>query len=264
MMAGSTKIGRGFMTGGNSVVSAHLTLADNVHLAGRSTVTNNVTRPGAYGGYPLQRLPDALKTALLRKLRIAAKDLSNFAVFKRGVDARKKSAIVYSYIVDAEIAERQAEFVAHLLVHDGRYDDRARRRQRLQAGRDIHRVTEHVVIGIDDVAEMQADAEGLPPLDRHVGVALGHAALQLDCRAHRLDGAAELGHHAVTDGLDDAAVVALEHRRDQLGEMGAQIGERLLLVGAHHAAVARHVGEQDGGKAAIAAGAGVRHLASVT
>jgi UDP-3-O-[3-hydroxymyristoyl] glucosamine N-acyltransferase len=45
MMAGSTKIGRGFMTGGNSVVSAHLTLADNVHLAGRSTVTNNVTRP---------------------------------------------------------------------------------------------------------------------------------------------------------------------------------------------------------------------------
>jgi UDP-3-O-[3-hydroxymyristoyl] glucosamine N-acyltransferase len=73
MMAGSTKIGRGFMTGGNSVVSAHLTLADNVHLAGRSTVTNNVPRAGAYGGYPLQRLPDALKTAVnttrLAKLR---------------------------------------------------------------------------------------------------------------------------------------------------------------------------------------------------
>ncbi len=73
MMAGSTKIGRGFMTGGNSVVSAHLTLADNVMLAGRSTVTNDVTRPGAYGGYPLQRLPDALKTAVnttrLAKLR---------------------------------------------------------------------------------------------------------------------------------------------------------------------------------------------------
>jgi len=72
-MAGSTKIGRGFMTGGNSVVSAHLTLADNVHLAGRSTVTNNVTRAGSYGGYPLQRLPDALKTAVnttrLAKLR---------------------------------------------------------------------------------------------------------------------------------------------------------------------------------------------------
>jgi uncharacterized FAD-dependent dehydrogenase len=54
---------------------------------------------------PLDHGPDALKIALLRKLRIAAKDLTNFAVFKRGVDARKKSAIMYSYIVDAEIAD---------------------------------------------------------------------------------------------------------------------------------------------------------------
>ncbi len=64
MVAGSTKIGRQFITGGNSVVSAHLTLADNVVLAGRSTVTNNITHGGAYGGYPLQPLKDALKTTV--------------------------------------------------------------------------------------------------------------------------------------------------------------------------------------------------------
>ncbi len=62
MMGGSTTIGRRFMTGGNSVVSAHLKLADNVVLAGRSTVTNDVRAPGQYGGYPLQPLKDALKT----------------------------------------------------------------------------------------------------------------------------------------------------------------------------------------------------------
>jgi UDP-3-O-[3-hydroxymyristoyl] glucosamine N-acyltransferase len=62
MMAGSTKIGRRFMTGGNSVVSAHLTLADDVVLAGRSTVTNDVKEAGQYGGYPLQPVKDALKT----------------------------------------------------------------------------------------------------------------------------------------------------------------------------------------------------------
>lgn len=62
MMAGSTKIGRGFMTGGNSVVDAHLTIADNVVLAGRSTVTNDIREAGQYGGYPLQPLRDALKT----------------------------------------------------------------------------------------------------------------------------------------------------------------------------------------------------------
>jgi len=62
MMAGSTTIGRNFVTGGNSVVGAHLKVADDVVLAGRSTVTNNVTEPGQYGGYPLQPLREALKT----------------------------------------------------------------------------------------------------------------------------------------------------------------------------------------------------------
>jgi len=62
MMAGSTTIGRRFMTGGNSVVSAHLTLADDVVLAGRSTVTNDVREPGHYGGYPLQPLKEAMRT----------------------------------------------------------------------------------------------------------------------------------------------------------------------------------------------------------
>jgi UDP-3-O-[3-hydroxymyristoyl] glucosamine N-acyltransferase len=62
MMAGSTTIGRRFMTGGNSVVSAHLTLADDVVLAGRSTVTSDVPQPGHYGGYPLQPLKEAMRT----------------------------------------------------------------------------------------------------------------------------------------------------------------------------------------------------------
>ena len=73
MMAGSTTIGRRFMTGGNSVVSAHLTIADNVSLQGRSNVTKSIARSGAYGGYPLQPLQDALRTTVnlghLSKLR---------------------------------------------------------------------------------------------------------------------------------------------------------------------------------------------------
>ncbi len=64
MMAGSTTIGRNFVTGGNSVVSAHLNIADNVSLQGRSNVTKSIERAGAYGGYPLQPLQDALRTAV--------------------------------------------------------------------------------------------------------------------------------------------------------------------------------------------------------
>jgi len=44
------------------VVTAHLTLGDNVVLAGRSTVTNDVPVAGPYGGYPLQPLKEAMKT----------------------------------------------------------------------------------------------------------------------------------------------------------------------------------------------------------
>ena len=64
MMGGSTKIGRQFQTGGNSVVTGHVTIADNVMLQGRSNVTNDIPEAGAYGGYPLQPLREALKTAV--------------------------------------------------------------------------------------------------------------------------------------------------------------------------------------------------------
>jgi UDP-3-O-[3-hydroxymyristoyl] glucosamine N-acyltransferase len=64
MMGGSTKIGRQFITGGNSVVTAHITVGDNVVLSGRSSVTNDIPAAGAYGGYPLQPLKEALRTAV--------------------------------------------------------------------------------------------------------------------------------------------------------------------------------------------------------
>ncbi len=64
MTGGSTKIGRQFVTGGGTVVTAHVTLADNVILAGRSTVTNDVREAGSYGGYPLQPLKQAMKTVV--------------------------------------------------------------------------------------------------------------------------------------------------------------------------------------------------------
>lgn len=54
---------------------------------------------------PLNHGPEALKSALLKKLRATAGELTSFTVFKRGVDARKKSAIQYAYIVDAVIED---------------------------------------------------------------------------------------------------------------------------------------------------------------
>jgi UDP-3-O-[3-hydroxymyristoyl] glucosamine N-acyltransferase len=62
LTAGSTQIGRRFVTGGGSVTAEHLKISDDVMLAGRSTVTNDILEKGQYGGYPLQPLKDSLRT----------------------------------------------------------------------------------------------------------------------------------------------------------------------------------------------------------
>lgn len=62
LTAGSTHIGKKFTVGGNSVVSDHVNICDNVTLGGRSTVTNDIKDPGVYAGYPIQPIKEALKT----------------------------------------------------------------------------------------------------------------------------------------------------------------------------------------------------------
>ena len=54
---------------------------------------------------PLDHGPEALKAAVLRKLKLPASALKSFAVFKRGHDARSRSAILYIYTVDVELAD---------------------------------------------------------------------------------------------------------------------------------------------------------------
>jgi uncharacterized FAD-dependent dehydrogenase len=54
---------------------------------------------------PLDHGPDALKAAILRKLKLPASALKSFRIFKRGHDARSRSAILYIYTVDVELAD---------------------------------------------------------------------------------------------------------------------------------------------------------------
>lgn len=52
---------------------------------------------------PLDHAPEALKTAIVQKLAIDSTDLTEFSVFKRGYDARKRDAIMLVYTVDAQV-----------------------------------------------------------------------------------------------------------------------------------------------------------------
>ncbi len=51
---------------------------------------------------PLEHPPEAIRSAVLARLGIAAADLVRFEVFRRGVDARKWDAMLFIYTVDAE------------------------------------------------------------------------------------------------------------------------------------------------------------------
>lgn len=51
---------------------------------------------------------EALKNAILSKLKINPKDLIAFNIFKKSVDARKRNAIVYIYTVDASLKNEAA------------------------------------------------------------------------------------------------------------------------------------------------------------
>ena len=57
---------------------------------------------------PLDHTPDALRAAILAKLKIAPAGLEDFTVVKRGHDARKKPKIFYVYTVDVAVKDEAA------------------------------------------------------------------------------------------------------------------------------------------------------------
>lgn len=60
---------------------------------------------------PLDHSPDALRAAIVKRLKINDADLLGFSVFKRSYDARKKnSTILFVYVIDAELRNEAAVF----------------------------------------------------------------------------------------------------------------------------------------------------------
>src|SRR4051812_29128902 len=57
---------------------------------------------------PLGHAEAELRAALVKRLGLAAVDLIGFSVFRRAVDARKKSAIVLIYTLDVEVRDEKA------------------------------------------------------------------------------------------------------------------------------------------------------------
>jgi UDP-3-O-[3-hydroxymyristoyl] glucosamine N-acyltransferase len=61
IVAGSTKIGKNFMSAGGVHVNAHISVADNVVCAGRTGIASDLTESGTYGGYPAIPIKESLR-----------------------------------------------------------------------------------------------------------------------------------------------------------------------------------------------------------
>ena len=57
---------------------------------------------------PLTHAEGEIKAAILKKLNIADEELLNFSIFRRGVDARKAHAILFTYTLLAEVRDEAA------------------------------------------------------------------------------------------------------------------------------------------------------------
>ena len=117
--------------------------------------------------------------------------------------------------------------------------------QRLQAGGDVDAIAEQVIALDHHVAEVDADPKLEPSVLGQLAISGCQLLLNLDRTSRRFDGARKFGQDAVPGAPDDPAVAA-GYQRIHLLPIGVQGAERAFLVSRHEAAVALHVGAEDG------------------
>ena len=151
----------------------------------------------------------------------------------------------------AEIGDREIEPRLHLPIGVLGKADRARLGDAFQPRGDVDAVAHQIAVALlDDVAEMDADAELDAAVLGHAGVALDHRVLDFDRAAHGVDHAAELDERAVAGALDHAPVVHGDRRVDEVAAQRPQPRERAILVRAGEPGEADDVGGQDRGELA--------------
>ena len=136
--------------------------------------------------------------------------------------------------------------VAHLPIGVLGKTDRARIGDAFQSRGDIDAVAHQVAVALlDDVAEMNADAELDAPVGGQADVALDHRVLHLDGAAHGIDHAAELDQRPVAGALEHAPVMDGDRGVDEFRAQRPQPRQCPVLVGARHPAEADDIGGQD-------------------
>src|SRR5215472_5476508 len=145
----------------------------------------------------------------------------------------------------ADVLKSVRELVANLLEDRMRDADPVGPGQTLEPCRDIDAIAKNVLRFGDDVADIEADAEGQLTVLWNAGIAKTHPALNFDCAHHRLNRAGEFREHSVAGRFDDPSSMLPYPRDEQLPEVGLVMLMGALFVDPHQARVAGDIGSEN-------------------
>ena len=97
----------------------------------------------------------------------------------------------------------------------------------------------------DALRPTNTDAEFDAALGRQACVALDEAVLHLDGAAHRVDQAAKLDEAAVAGSFDEAPVMRVDGRVDQIAAQPTEPRQRAILIRSRQPAVANDIRDQN-------------------
>ena len=98
---------------------------------------------------------------------------------------------------------------------------------------------------MNDLAEVDADAEIRPPVDQHAAVQFDESFLDVDAVLHRGRRGGKLDHHAVARGLDQVAV-AFENKIPEQLQAARRQPVGFVFIHGHQPGVALDLRDEDG------------------
>jgi hypothetical protein len=133
-------------------------------------------------------------------------------------------------------------------VSGARDQDASRWAEFLQAGSNVHPVTQEIVALDHDIPDVDTDAQDKPAFGTHLRVPLGQPRLNCRGAGHRVDDRRKLRDEAIAHQLDDAAVVFTQQGLQEGMPQMLHRGQRPGFVGFDEARVTDHIGNQYGGQ----------------
>jgi hypothetical protein len=146
----------------------------------------------------------------------------------------------------AEVTDSEIEPCSHLPIGVLGKADGARFGHTFQSCGNIDAVAHEVAVTfLNDITQMDADAELDAALERQPGVAFDHAVLHLDRAPHRVDDTAKFDEDPVSHALDDPAMMDGDGWIDEVATESAQPRQSAIFIGAGETAKADYVGYQN-------------------